>query len=78
MTSLTFQDFVACKLDKGDIVLLYSADLSAAFEMIRPEILIKICLKKGYPELMPFDWILLNEQLFNTKINNVLPHFLRL
>ena len=47
---LTIQDFIACELDYGNVVLMYSADLSAAFDMLRPDILVKICRKKGFPE----------------------------
>ena len=47
---LTVQDFVACEMDKGNIVLMYSADLSAAFDMLRPDILVNICRKKGFPD----------------------------
>jgi hypothetical protein len=48
--TLTIHDFVSSELDKGKIVLMYSADLSAAFDMLRPDILIRICRKKGFPE----------------------------
>jgi hypothetical protein len=48
--TLTIHDFVACELDKGKVVLMYSADLSAAFDMLRPDILIRICREKKFPE----------------------------
>jgi hypothetical protein len=47
---LTIHDYVACKLDKGKILMMYCADLIADFDMLRPDILIKICRKKGFPE----------------------------
>jgi hypothetical protein len=50
--NLTIQDYVGCNLDMGKIVLMYSADLSAAFDMLRPDVLIKICRKKGFPEVI--------------------------
>lgn len=48
--ALTIQDYVACQLDVGRVVLMYSADLSAAFDMLRQDILIDICRSKGFPE----------------------------
>jgi hypothetical protein len=47
---LTVQDYVSSELDKGNIVLMYSADLSAAFDMVRQDILVDICRAKGFPE----------------------------
>jgi hypothetical protein len=47
---LTVQDYLSTELDKGNIVLMYSADLSAAFDMVRKDILIDICCTKGIPE----------------------------
>lgn len=37
---VVLQDFLASELDKGNIVLLYSADLSSAFDLLRFQILI--------------------------------------
>ncbi len=34
---LTIQDYICRNLDDNKIVLLFSADLSAAFDMLRPE-----------------------------------------
>jgi hypothetical protein len=48
--SLTIQDYLSGELDKGNIVLMYSADLSAAFDMVRKDIFVDICRSKGFPE----------------------------
>jgi len=38
---LTFQDFIAGELDQKKLVLAYSADLTAAFDVLRPNLLVK-------------------------------------
>ena len=45
--ALSLQDFIACKMDKGDAVMLYSADLSSAFDLLRPGKLIEIMSEMG-------------------------------
>lgn len=42
---LTMQDYIAQNLDKNRVVLMYSADLSAAFDMLRPDSLIETLLR---------------------------------
>lgn len=50
--ALTLQDFLATELDKGNKVIVYSSDLKAAFDLLRPNILVrKMCdldLPKAY------------------------------
>ena len=43
--SLTIQDYICRNLDDNKIVLLYSADLSAAFDMLRSESLVDTLIK---------------------------------
>ncbi len=45
--ALTIQDYVSRGLDENRIILLYSADLSAAFDMLRSESLVNILLRCG-------------------------------
>lgn len=42
---LTIQDFVAMNLDEKKIVLLYSIDLTSAFDLLRPSLLVKNLLE---------------------------------
>jgi len=44
---LTIQDYIASSLDNGRAVLFYSIDLTSAFDLIRPSILVKIMLDIG-------------------------------
>jgi len=43
--ALTIHDYVACEMDKGNVVLMYYADLSVAFDMLRADILLRISEK---------------------------------
>ncbi len=45
--ALTLQDYISTKLDENKIVLLYSADLSAAFDMLRPDALVEVLVNIG-------------------------------
>jgi len=38
---LTMQDFISTEMDQGRTVLAYSADLTAAFDVLRPNLLVK-------------------------------------
>jgi len=38
---LTIQDFISCSLDKKEVVLLNSIDLTSAFDLLRPFLLVK-------------------------------------
>jgi len=42
---LTIQDYIAGELDNNKIVLAYSADLTAAFDLLRPKLLVKNLLE---------------------------------
>ena len=48
--ALSLQDFLACRLDEGKAVMLYSADLSAAFDLLRPGKMIEIMRNLGISE----------------------------
>jgi len=39
--ALTLQDFIASEIDKGNKVAVYSTDLTAAFDLLRPSLLVK-------------------------------------
>ncbi len=45
--ALTLQDFISTRLDSNKIVLMYSADLSAAFDMLRPGEMVRNLLRLG-------------------------------
>jgi len=47
--TLTIQDFLSSELDRGRHVLLYSTDLTAAFDLLRPNLMAKILLEKKIP-----------------------------
>jgi len=47
--ALTIQDLVSTELDAGRQVLLYSTDLTAAFDLLRPNLLAKVLLEKRIP-----------------------------
>jgi len=42
---LTFQDYIATNLDEKKVVLMYSIDLTSAFDLLRPSILVKNLLQ---------------------------------
>jgi len=44
---LTIQDFISTALDEGKIALMYSIDLTSAFDLIRPSLLVKAMLNSG-------------------------------
>jgi len=48
---LGVQDYVCSQLDQGKNVLMYSTDLTAAFDLLRPNIMVKILLEKRVPLL---------------------------
>lgn len=44
---LTIQDYLATNLDLGKIVLLYTIDLSSAFDVLRPSLMVKNLIELG-------------------------------
>lgn len=47
---LTLQDYVSCNLDEGNQILAYSTDLSSAFDILRPNILVGNLLELKVPK----------------------------
>jgi len=47
---LSIQDFIARQMDDGSKVLLYSTDLTAAFDLLRPNQMVKSMLDIGIPK----------------------------
>jgi len=48
--ALTLQDFIASEIDRGNKVVVYSTDLTAAFDLLRPNLLIKKLVELGFPK----------------------------
>lgn len=49
--ALTLQDHVACILDEAGKAVVYSTDLTAAFDLLRPNLLVKILLELQVPKI---------------------------
>lgn len=66
---LEMQDFVATELDKGNIVGTYSLDLSAAFDLLRPDILQATLSNVISPGLLNTIMDFLSERKFCVEVN---------
>jgi len=49
---VAFHDFISTELDHGNKVIAYSTDLTAAFDLLRPNLLIKRLIELGIPHYM--------------------------
>jgi len=49
---LAFQDLVSSNLDQGDNVMVYSTDLTSAFDLLRPNLMVKTLLELNIPKQM--------------------------
>jgi len=66
---LEIQDFVASELDKGNIVGTYSLDLSAAFDLLRPEIFYDMLKTVISPDLLCFIMDFLSGRRFCVEVS---------
>ena len=75
---LTIQDYISQGLDDNKVVMMYSADLSAAFDMLRPQSLISILLDlKLNPNLISLIQNYLQDRYSYVQINNSFSSMIR-
>jgi len=67
---LEVQDFVAGELDANKIVGLYSLDLSAAFDVLRPDVFYRNLESKIDPQLLSILMDFLTDRKFKVKVEN--------
>jgi len=68
---LSLQDFIATEMDMGNKVIMYSTDLTSAFDLLRPSILVKNMLSMGLPKrLITIIYDFLNNRTGFVDVNN--------
>jgi len=67
---LEIQDYIVSEIDKGNIVGTYSLDLSAAFDLLRPDVFYNMLQSIISPDLLSFIMDFLRGRNFCVEVGN--------